>query len=1171
VNSCVLSVIFLPLCTLFSTVALEQSSGLSDSPTTHPDLVLQVGHTKPISALAFSPDGKWLASGSDDLTIKIWDLATGSVVRTIQSSKHITTLAISPDAKLLAAGEGASNHVLSLDNGGEYAIVLWDVATGRKLRTFGAHAFSIQGMVFSRDGRELSSVSGDAIKKWDVSTGAAKTSFAIDYGKHRDVLGGMAQAVISPDGRLAGVAGYDKPFKIYDAATGNELVNTGIKANNEATMTFSADGQLVAFLLGDRAIIRELRGPDLHVLAAGTAAFHAKGNLVFSPDGRTLVTLRPAAGVVNGGEAKVWDVSSGALVRAIATVVSNGRAPLASFSPDGQNIAEIVGNGIRLVNLRSGADQLVLSSQETVPFEETDAYRFYMNNPKAIAYLKKNAGISTPEEIKAYFESHQDQLAAMMARVSSEGASLPADYRATDAFTFSPDGRWLVYRRKQMKSTRTEIWSTSTGVPARDADFASLSLIGQPGLSPDGRFRAGPPDSHDAGAAFKRALSTFSPVQPNPNKDPFIYPSEIDLFDAKSNAKLHAFSAGKSDDSRFTPAFGFSSDGEEIAFTGFNKAHVPAIFVYQTTSGKQIAELPGRDQIKNLSASAKGDVLAVGNGTQVELLDVHTGASLRKLATQDGAQSLAFSTNGRILAIGDNSGSQELWDVASGNKLATLVNLVGVLGGESKEWLVVAPDGLFDGSPGAWGHILWRFSGQTFDVAPVELFFNEFYYPGLLADILHGKRPKASHDISTKDRRQPHLTLTTADGPSSTSSPVSTRVVKLALSVANAPAGARDVRLFRNGSLVKVWRDDVLRGASNVTVEATVPIIAGQNKFRAYAFNQDNIKSQDVVLTIEGAETLKRAAVLYAVTVGINTYANAEYSLKYAAADAQSFGEEVRRQQMRLSKFSRVEVANLSDQDATKANILLALKILSGIDAGASRGSASPALQNLSRAQPEDAVIVYYAGHGTAQQSRFYLIPHDLGYNGERGNLDEAGMQTILQHSISDQEIAQALEEVDAGQLLLVIDACNSGQALEAEEKRRGPMNSKGLAQLAYEKGMDILTAAQSYQAALEAAQLGHGYLTYALVEEGLKTNAADIAPKDGQVEVREWIDYATGRVPQMQEMRIKELLAKRRELTFVEGEERGDNAERQQLQRPRAFYRRELQSQPFIVARPEK
>jgi uncharacterized caspase-like protein len=97
--------------------------------------------------------------------------------------------------------------------------------------------------------------------------------------------------------------------------------------------------------------------------------------------------------------------------------------------------------------------------------------------------------------------------------------------------------------------------------------------------------------------------------------------------------------------------------------------------------------------------------------------------------------------------------------------------------------------------------------------------------------------------------------------------------------------------------------------------------------------------------------------------------------------------------------------------------------------------------------------------------------------------------------------------------ILFVIDACNSGQALEAEEKRRGPMNSAGLAQLAYEKGMYILTASQSYQFAIESPVLGHGYLTYALVEKGLKSAAAD-ANKNGVVDVREWFAYATEEVP---------------------------------------------------------
>jgi uncharacterized caspase-like protein len=144
--------------------------------------------------------------------------------------------------------------------------------------------------------------------------------------------------------------------------------------------------------------------------------------------------------------------------------------------------------------------------------------------------------------------------------------------------------------------------------------------------------------------------------------------------------------------------------------------------------------------------------------------------------------------------------------------------------------------------------------------------------------------------------------------------------------------------------------------------------------------------------------------------------------------------------------------------------------------------------------------------------------------------------------------------------MLMVIDACNSGQALEAEEKRRGPMNSKGLAQLAYEKGISILTAAQSYQAALEASQLGHGYLTYALIEEGLRQGAADKDRKDGQILTREWFNYASERVPQMQEQKTGARLLL---------EEDKNSSLTRSVQRPRAFYRRESESHPLIVAKP--
>ena len=128
-------------------------------------------------------------------------------------------------------------------------------------------------------------------------------------------------------------------------------------------------------------------------------------------------------------------------------------------------------------------------------------------------------------------------------------------------------------------------------------------------------------------------------------------------------------------------------------------------------------------------------------------------------------------------------------------------------------------------------------------------------------------------------------------------------------------------------------------------------------------------------------------------------------------------------------------------------------------------------------------------------------------------------------------------------------------------------MNSKGLAQLAYEKGLYILTAAQSFQAAQEVSQLGHGLLTYALVEEGLRQAAADAEPRDGAILLREWLDYATNRVPQMQADKMKQAGARGHDLSFSKAEP-GLFPQRRVGQRPRVFYRRELEARPLVVSK---
>src|SRR5206468_13069006 len=123
---------------------------------------------------------------------------------------------------------------------------------------------------------------------------------------------------------------------------------------------------------------------------------------------------------------------------------------------------------------------------------------------------------------------------------------------------------------------------------------------------------------------------------------------------------------------------------------------------------------------------------------------------------------------------------------------------------------------------------------------------------------------------------------------------ITTRNIKVKLEVTEAPpdkersdgSGARDLRLFRNGLLINSWRGDVLKGGTKQTIEVSVPVVAGENHLRAYAFNHDNFKSSDAKALLTGADNLKRVGTAYVLAIGVGQYENAQYNLNYTVADA---------------------------------------------------------------------------------------------------------------------------------------------------------------------------------------------------------------------------------------------------------------------------------------------
>jgi len=1170
-------------------------------------LVPQAGHSSSVNAVAFSPDRKMLASGSDDGTILLWDLETGSQLRALAGhAAPVMSVLFSPDGKIIA----------SMANNG--SVIVWDLRTGEKRFSIEGNYLGSNSISFSPDGKIL------------AYTG---------YGDKTQRISGSAARSVAP--------------YFLDLQTGNSIRLSNEFFSPKLPIAFSPDGKTLAFVENDtlrlldvkerkssKSLVLGIAGslttylkPRPENYPAGVPDYMKKGTrityaalevtlIAFSSDSTNLIVVATGSGssrlqrahalmVVNVSRntkdvplAKRLGQSSNCGVTARFMALSSNNVfaiaeDFLAFSPDGYLLAAGRKTGqICLSDIASDAKPIL-----TQDFSGGMAITRHGGKSIFVAPSGK------------LFMSGRDDASIELwnTKTGTKFRSLSAEAQAVRAIAFSPDGTFLasagidneiaLYNTTEGRYVQTFTLQSEgeTAITIGNGDFTeeksgaltikqilgrnkngkSIKIVKMNGDNVESDI---PPDD-----SLRAIIGTVTnDIEISPDSRMLASGGDdqiVRVWDLRSGRRLHTLVGH----TNIVSSVVFSPDSKTLASSGDDKT----IKLWDTATGVLLRTLrsDALGHVLAIAFSPDGRTLASGDDNRlVSVWNLATGDQLLRLLGSTGnVYQVSFGLDGKTLYTASNDNTVNLWDAASGAKLNSFKGRVAdnkravlspngrvmVIGREDgriaflnagtssvlgylipltkSDWLTATLDGLFDGTPSAMKKMIWRAVENTLDFLPAESFFNEFYYPSLLTEIMAGKRPLAPRNFADLDRRQPDLKLSSSMPANASDARNITVKIEVTEAIPDEKhtqrgSGAQDVRLFRNGSLIKVWRGDVLRGRNSVSLEVVVPIVAGENRIAAYAFNRDNIKSSDATLVINGADSLKRAGVVYVLSVGVNEYANSQYDLKYAVADAKDFAEEIKRQQAKLNNYERVELISLHDKDATKANILKSLDDLA------------------TRVQAEDVLVILFAGHGTAQQNRFYLIPHDLGYRGNRTQLDSAALQSILSHSISDEEIEGAVENIDVGHLLLVIDACNSGQALEAEEKRRGPMNSKGLAQLAYEKGMYILTAAQSYQAAQEVARLGHGFLTYALVEEGLRTNAADKEPQDGQVLLREWLDYATERVPKMQQEELDAQKSQGRELQRKKVE---TNATFEGIQRPRVFYRRETELHQFVVTRP--
>jgi WD40 repeat protein len=275
-----------------------------------------LGHKDFVHALAFSPDGELLASGSDDMTIKLWNLASGRELATLKAPNSVRSLTFSPDSQLLASGTLASGM---LDN----TIKIWDIA-GRKARPDQDRFITpVEAVAFSPDGKTLI-CGGNELTVWDPATGKMKTT-----------LGGhvaIKSVAFSTDGKLLASAGIDgqsgkDSIKLWDVGLGRSTADLRGHSAMILCLAFSPDGKTLASGGADNTarLWSVSAGKEISSLHGHTGWVNC---LAFSPTGKTLVT-----GAV---EMKWWDVAGS---KELPGPVSGQPPQALAFSPDGRKLA----------------------------------------------------------------------------------------------------------------------------------------------------------------------------------------------------------------------------------------------------------------------------------------------------------------------------------------------------------------------------------------------------------------------------------------------------------------------------------------------------------------------------------------------------------------------------------------------------------------------------------------------------------------------------------------------------------------------------------------------------------------------------------------------------------------------------------------------------------------
>lgn len=1016
-------------------------------------------HSSSVTTVAFSRDGRIVLSQSNEV-VKLWDVKTGRLVRSFFGrTDQIFSAALAPDGQTVAIADK------------EKTLLLRDTASGATIRSFTGHSQPIFSVAFSPDGQQIATGSYDkTIKLWETSTGRLLRTLT-GHASHV-----MALKFSADGSRLLSRDGGNSKAILWDIASGQQIRTFSYAGGGVGAIALSADGTVLT-AGGDT-------NPTVKLWNATSGQLLRNVDV---PKGVTSIAVFGAYAVSGGvdNSVKIWRLDNGTVQQ---TLKGHSNAVWSvAFSADGA--LALSGSADATIKLWNVADGRLVRTFSGL----TDRVNTVAFSPDGTHALS-GSGPIVKSETNDNTMKYWDVAVGQLIHIS------PRHQQSVNSVAFAPDGTQLL---SADSAGGLKLWDTAgrlirnfpgetegdgaqfsqDGTRILRASGTRLTLLETASSKPVRAFTA-KSISHVVPYVFSPILSHDGSKAVAGNSD-----GSVKIWNT-SNGQLERTLRHQVDASASSVAI--SRDGSRLLSGGGPLklwATATGQLIRTFGEGSPIAISP--DGTRALSANAD---------SAIKLWNIGTGELVRAFASQRAlVNSVAFSPDGGRIISGNEDGTFKIWSVISGELIASFTATA------SGEWLVLTPEGFFNASPNAGGLLSIV---QGLEVYSIDQVYQSLYRPDLVREKLAGdprdlvREAAAQLDLGKVigSGNVPGLAmLSPLDG-----APVATAQIAAEAEITDRGGGIGRVEWRVNGVTVGIEAPPAPSAGQPLRFTRNLSLDPGNNTIEVVAYNSANLVAAvpvraSVILPATPAAPGQVATAqqprLFVIAAGLDEYADSRFKLGGSVRDAQALAKAFAASGAGL--YRNVEVKLLTNADVSKDKLDAAFKEFS------------------TRASPSDVFVLYLAGHGKTVNGRYYFIPRDfnVGANADEKAIDAA----VVTQGIAQEQWQRWFASIPARKSVILFDTCESGTLTGAAAGTKTLEQSAANDRLAQATGRSIITASSGTQVAFEGYR-GHGLFTYNLLD------ALERADSDGNgtIEISELATYVYSQVTTLSEQVFK-------------------------------------------------